>query len=157
MDTLKPTPKAAAPEQPKQLKTPPAAVESAAVDPERPKTTAAPAATAQPSGDVDIAELWQQTLDEIKRQYNTLYGIARMAKPELTGSSLKLTFTFAFHQKRINETKNRKIFADVLERLYGAPLEIVCVVADKTESADVPKPDVATISNIFGGAELLES
>ncbi len=119
-------------------------------------------ATDQPPADtaaIDIADLWQQTLDQIKQQYNTLYGIARMAKPEFDGRKLTLAFKFAFHQKRINEAKNRKIFADVIERLYGAPIEIVCIVAQTAEGGLVPaaKPDVSAISNIFGGAELLES
>lgn len=104
----------------------------------------------------DITGLWQQALDEIKKQYNTLYGIARMARPELSGDTLTLTFKFAFHQKRLNEAKNRKLFADVIEHLYGQPLNIVCVVGDTTMT-EATKPDVSTISNIFGGAELLES
>lgn len=104
----------------------------------------------------DITQLWQQALDEIKKQYNTLYGIARMARPELSGDTLTLSFKFAFHQKRLNEAKNRKLFADVIERLYGGPLNIVCVVGE-TSPAEAAKPDVSTISNIFGGAELLES
>ncbi len=109
-----------------------------------------------PSGTVDSSELWQQALDEIKKQYNTLYGIARMAKPEFDGQRLTLVFKFAFHQKRMNEAKNRKIFGDVMEQLSGAPIEIVCVVA---EGADISKSSgshISTISNIFGGAELLE-
>jgi len=108
----------------------------------------------------DVIELWQKTLDQIKNQYNTLYGIARMAKPQLEGTKLTLGFKFAFHQKRVNEPKNRKIFADVAERLYGSPLEIVCVLIESDTSAaaapDEPA-DVSAISNIFGGAELLES
>jgi DNA polymerase-3 subunit gamma/tau len=109
----------------------------------------------------DITELWQQTLEEIKRQYNTLYGIARMARPGFDGDKLTLAFKFAFHQKRLQEAKNRKIFADVFERLYGQPVEIVCVVAEAGDGGVAGQgatgtPDVATISNIFGGAELLQ-
>lgn len=104
----------------------------------------------------DAAELWQQALDEIKKQYNTLYGIARMAQPEFDGEKLTLAFKFAFHQKRINEAKNRKLFADVVSRLYGSPVEIFCVVAEPAEAV-TKQPDVSAISNIFGGAELLES
>lgn len=103
---------------------------------------------------VDITEIWQQALDEIKKQYNTLYGIARMARTEFDGDQLTLAFKFAFHQKRVNEAKNRKIFADIMERLYGRPVEIVCVVAEPAQT-EADKADVATISNIFGGAELL--
>ncbi|HSX30641.1 MAG TPA: DNA polymerase III subunit gamma/tau [Candidatus Saccharimonadales bacterium] len=101
----------------------------------------------------DITELWQQALDEIKKQYNTLYGIARMAHPSLDGNRLTLLFKFAFHQKRMSEAKNRKIFADIMERLHGRPLEISCVVGE----AEASTADMSAISNIFGGAELLES
>jgi DNA polymerase-3 subunit gamma/tau len=117
-------------------------------------------APAKPANLTDVTELWQQTLDEIKKQYNTLYGIARMARPEFDGHQLTLIMKFAFHQKRLNEAKNRKIFADVIERLYGQPVEIVCVTAEPGAAAapaETGKPDVSAISNIFGGAELLES
>jgi len=117
---------------------------------DQPDEAAAPAESL-----TDVTELWQATLNEIKKQYNTLYGIARMAEPTFDGRKLTLAFKFAFHQKRLNEAKNRKIFADVAERLHGAPIEIVCTVAAPSDSAS--KPDVAAISNIFGGAELIES
>lgn len=120
-----------------------------------PVPVAAPAASAITTA--DITELWQQALEEIKKQYNTLYGIARMAKPVLTDGTLTLAFKFPFHQKRVNEPKNRQIFAELMERLYGSPLEILCVVAEESDSITAPTPDVAAISNIFGGAELLES
>lgn len=106
---------------------------------------------------LDATELWQQTLDIIKKQYNTLYGIARMAKPEFNGQQLTLSLKFAFHQKRINEAKNRKIISDAFEQIYGQPVEIVCVIAEPSATDSAVKPDVSAISNIFGGAELLES
>jgi hypothetical protein len=115
------------------------------------ETTEAPA----PAATEDIADLWKQTLDEIKKQYNTLYGIARMAQPTFDGQTLTLSFKFAFHQKRINEVKNRKIFADVATRLHGKPVQIVCIIAGPDDEPTA-KPDVAAISNIFGGAELLQ-
>lgn len=146
--TLKATPKATAASAPQAIPTPSA--------------SAAPTVTAATFDATtgDVIELWQKSLDAIKSQYNTLYGIARMAKPQLEGSRLILGFKFAFHQKRVNEPKNRKIFADVVERLYGSPLEISCVLiesdAPAAEAAAAPA-DVSAISNIFGGAELLES
>jgi DNA polymerase-3 subunit gamma/tau len=127
------------------------------IEPPEPEIPAAPARTVVgPLSDMELGDLWQQTLNEIKKQYNTLYGIARMAKPEFDGAMLRLGFKFAFHQKRINEAKNRKIFADIFTRLYGAPVEITCTVIEHDTIA-TPAPDVAAVSNIFGGAELLES
>ncbi len=128
-----------------------------ATDSEEPDAPAAPAAaTPAPtvSTDVDATELWHQALEAIKKQYNTLYGIARMAHPTFDGATLTLEFKFAFHQKRVSEAKNRKIFGDIVEKLYGKPVQIVCVTAPAAEPQ--PKPDVGTIAGIFGGAELLE-
>jgi len=114
---------------------------------------AAPAAPAEPI--TDVTELWQETLNEIKKQYNTLYGIARTAIPELRGDHLTIKCKFAFHQKRLNEVKSKQIFGEVIERLRGQPVEISCTVAEK--DAGAAPADVSAISNIFGGAELLES
>ena len=104
---------------------------------------------------MDAEQLWHQALEAIKKQYNTLYGIARMARPEFDGNTLTLEFKFAFHQKRLSEAKNRKIFGDVVEKLYGKPVQIVCVTASGTAAAP-PKPDVSVVAGIFGGAEVLE-
>ncbi len=114
----------------------------------------ASAKLAQPAVEVDVTDLWHQVLEDIKKQYNTLYGIARMAQPTFNGSQLTLAFKFSFHQKRMNEVKNRQIFADTASRLYGSPVEIICIITEP----DIPvpaQPDVTAISNIFGGAELL--
>lgn len=116
---------------------------------------APPPDTPPQTATADAAELWQQALEAIKKQYNTLYGIARMAQPEFDGQRLTLAFKFAFHQKRINEARNRKILSDVIEQLHGQPVEIVCITVAAPSSAG--KPNISAISNVFGGAELLES
>jgi len=159
------TPAQPAPSQPsKSGKTPPeepmqsenkAPISSAeALEASPSDTTAEQAAATKPSETIDVTELWHQVLEDIKGQYNTLYGIARMAQPTFDGSQLTLAFKFGFHQKRLNEVKNRQIFADAAERRYGSPIEITCIVAEPAEAPSA-KPDVAAISNIFGGAELL--
>lgn len=131
------------------------------VTPSEPPASTAPASAPAASGDTlseaELKDLWQQTLDDIKKQYNTLYGIARMATPSLEGNNLTISLRFAFHQKRINEVKNRQILSDVFNRLSGRQVELFCVVAEKPAASGRAAPDVAAISNIFGGAELLES
>lgn len=120
--------------------------------PTKPKSAAK--TSAQVHADTDANELWQHVLEEIKKQHNTLYGIARMAKPTLEGEQFTLALKFAFHQRRLNEAKNRKLLGDMLERLSGRTFEIVCVIDDSAVAVET-RPDVSTISNIFGGAELL--
>lgn len=117
---------------------------------------------------IDITpDVWQQTLEAIKTKHNTLYGVARMAKATVNEEGITLCFKFAFHQKRINESKNKQILADVIEEITGKPIKINCTVdkhmdaepapqaaAPKTKPADSASID--TISNIFGSAEVIE-
>lgn len=112
--------------------------------------------------------IWPDILNALKQQYNTLYGIARMAQPNFTDDTLQLAFSFAFHQKRINEAKNRQIVADIVHDITSQSVQIECIV-DKnaappklvvpaSEPPQKPKTsNLSTISNIFGGGELLES
>ncbi len=110
-------------------------------------------------------EVWQQVLQAIKRQHTTLYGIARMAVPEFKDGELILRFAFPFHQKRLNEEKNRGLISELVQKQTGQNVAIICIV-DKT-SVPLKPPAVPpqeslsdpldSISNIFGSAEVLES
>ena len=115
------------------------------------------------------ADDWPKILKALKSRHNTLYGVARMAQPEFTDGTLKLHFGFSFHQKRLNEAKNRQILTEIVQQATGRAVTVECLV-DKTATAPrptvpaTPDPptintanDLVTISNIFGGGELLES
>jgi DNA polymerase-3 subunit gamma/tau len=116
--------------------------------------------------------IWPDILGALKKQYNTLYGVMRMAVPEFSEGKLLLRFKFAFHQKRMNEAKHRKIVSDIITELTGETIVIECVHDKDAELSEAPsikngagvvpprhQPDesLAAISNIFGGGELLES
>jgi DNA polymerase-3 subunit gamma/tau len=117
------------------------------------------------------ATLWPEILNSLKSQYNTLYGVMRMAVPEFTPGTLTLRFKFAFHQKRMNEAKHRKIVGDIITNLSGQAIAINCVYDKEATLSDSPlstpaapqpaPPETAAslsaISNIFGGGELIES
>lgn len=116
---------------------------------------------------VEVADdtVWPTVLQTLKQRHNTLYGVVRMAQPTFNDDGLKLTFQFAFHQKRLNESANRKLLAAIIEELTGKTIAIECVF-DKTVTVPattlvvVPEAepaDISAISNIFGGGELLES
>lgn len=119
---------------------------------------------------IDIAQ-WQAVLEALKKRYNTLYGIMRMAQPKFAPGKIDLSFGFAFHQKRANDAKNKKLLVAVLQDVTGQHVTIDChydknvtppspVAAAQAEAAPKPSgsdPALDTISNIFGGGELLES
>jgi DNA polymerase-3 subunit gamma/tau len=116
-------------------------------------------------------DVWPDILQALKQQHNTLYSVVRMAQPDFSeAGTLKLAFAFAFHQKRLNENANRQKLADIIHELTGQTVKIDClydktaappklsVPSDKATPDDLPdNADLTAISNIFGGAELLES
>jgi len=110
---------------------------------------------------------WQLVLESLKKQYNTLYGIIRMAQPEFRPGKVTLTFGYAFHQKRAADAKNKKIIAATLEEVTGEHFSIECRF-DKTVTPPAPVPTAAipadptvttpvlgAISAVFGGGEVL--
>lgn len=111
--------------------------------------------------------LWQNVLDMLKKRYNTLYGVARMAEPRAENGVLILAFPFAFHQKRLSEEKNTKIISDILAEVSGKAIQFKNEIKSKedkqskstTENSEPTKPDSATlqaVTDIFGGGEVLE-
>lgn len=112
--------------------------------------------------------LWPEVLKALKKRHNTLYGVVRMAEPSFDNTELTLLFAFAFHQKRISEPSSRQLLSDIIHELTGQAVTITCQVkpASKLKTATSKAPAVAkteveaplsTVSNIFGGGELLES
>jgi DNA polymerase-3 subunit gamma/tau len=107
-------------------------------------------------------EAWHAVLDIIRPTHNTLYSILRVAKPVWEEDKITIGFQFPFHQKKMIETGNNEIVSQAIKDVIHKRLTIVCVVDDSIVSA--PKEEdvqdespIDNISNIFGGAELLES
>lgn len=108
--------------------------------------------------------IWNDVLGVIKSHHNTLYGVVRMAVPVMADDTVTLKFKFAFHQKKINDAKPKQLIAQAIQDLTGKQVVVQCIVA-ADESVAAPKvvapkpasPGLETVSNIFGGAEVLES
>ncbi len=113
----------------------------------------------------DLNTAWDAVLQAVKKKYNTLYGVLRMAQPSQTDAGVVLECQFAFHQKRLKEAKNKQIVTELLSEQLGKPVAVSCVVKTtatkpapvKTVSAPAEADSLQTISNIFGAAEVLES
>lgn len=122
---------------------------------------------------------WADILAAIKKKHNTLYGIVRTTRPRFEPGSITLECGFAFHQKKLNEKATKSTLAEIIQSATGHTVKISCVVGEapnpdlapsappelppaeeKVHTVATPaKPataEVKTISNIFGGAELLE-
>jgi hypothetical protein len=80
-----------------------------------------------------------------------------MATPDLSGDTLTLGLNFAFHQKRLSEPRNIAIITKLTESIRQKPTTIRCIMAGPGPQKTVANDAITNISNIFGGAELLES
>lgn len=116
--------------------------------------------------DSEPSELWQETLAQLKKQNNTLYSIARVARVEVSGNTLSVMFKFPFHFKRMNDEKNKRVLSQVIKDLGHDNMLIQISLASDEPYADLPAPaanqsaksqDLSTINNIFGDSEVLES
>jgi hypothetical protein len=129
---------------------------------------------------------WPKVLTAVKQNHNTLYSIARAASPHFEPGVVTLECAYAFHQKKLNEKATKKTLADIIQSVTGQTVRVVSVkggapdtandlppelppVGEKIHTVAAPdKPqaarqteapptqEVKAISNIFGGAELLE-
>lgn len=113
---------------------------------------------------------WPKIIEATKDKAASLYTALRLAEPRLDNGTLTLAFQFPLHQKKVVRAESIDIVGSVIEEVSGVKLTIKCIV-DKTATPTmlapepvVPKniPDdseipMTTISDIFGGAEVLES
>lgn len=160
----------------------PAIARKRAAQPEpepEPEEEVAAEATPVATGTLDQSS-WLDILAAVKQQHNTLYSIVRATRPHFAPGKLTLECGFAFHQKKLNEKPTKKTLADTVQSVTGQSVVITCVLGDALDPnealvipaqlppaeekvhtvAAAPKKeteDVKNISNIFGGAELLES
>lgn len=152
----------------------PSAFRSKAAEPEPAAATPA----ANNTGAAVDEQSWASVLARLKQSHNTLFSIARMAQAAFEPDAITLAFQHGFHQKRLNEKRNKELLAAIVQEVTGQTPRIICVVSDTPAGptpaqAAAPPPTVqpepitpptaaaadplSTVSNIFAGAELLES
>jgi hypothetical protein len=167
----KPVPKPASPKpEPEAAESKKEAVEGAPkpISASKPEPVAAVAVEATPSVSRALDDtVWPEVLNSIKKQYNTLYGVLRMAHPIFGEDEVELQLKFAFHQKRLNEVKNRKIIADFIREVTGRNISVKCTVnkdavpaaSSAVTASGIPQTpaELNSITDIFGGGEVLNS
>ncbi len=115
---------------------------------------------------------WDDVLLALKGHHNTLYGVLKMSQATLRDDSVDITFRFAFHEKQFLQSKHTSVLKNILKERSGKDFSITTNVnsAQQTPSTPSPQPsqpqsqpqsgkketEIANVSNIFSGAELLE-
>lgn len=122
--------------------------------PAKPEPTPQEVTAIEPLG----SDLWEEILNKLKKQNNTLYGIARMAEAEHTEQNLVVRFKFAFHYKQLSQPKNKAIVMGIMEALGQKHIVLDITLNDGKSAAGEPKKnDISNITDIFGSGEVLES
>lgn len=121
-------------------------------------------------------DAWELILNAVKQKHNTLYSLINSAQPHFEPGKITLEFSYVFHQKRLNESRNKEILTTIIQGVTGALMQIECILGQGKPQITTPpslppadgeivhdaKPEPAasavnTVSDIFGGAELLEA
>lgn len=106
---------------------------------------------------------WNEVLKVLKTKHNTLYGVLRMADTKVETDKITLIFQFEFHKKQLHQAKNLATLRAIVDEQLGKGYKIESEVIKKLIKSQTPKPitapddSLSSVSNIFGGAELLES
>lgn len=128
---------------------------------------------------------WAQVLGAVKAKHNTLFSIVRVTTPHFEPGIVTLECGYAFHQKRLNENRNKTMLTTIIKEATGHTVRLQCIVGDIAVPDDIsitptlpsgdeqihtvvaPAPSnpaaapsnetLQNVSNIFGGAELLQS
>ena len=151
---------------------PPAPPPQAVLTPRIPDTAPVTLEVARPvAGGEFVTVVWPAILDDVKKSHSTLYSLLRMGLPSVEDDTLTIAFRFPFHQKQLQQAKNQQKLAETIAKHHAAGYKITVVLSPDLvgpmpaadQDQDEPEPTTAqnselnTISNIFGGGELLES
>ena len=132
-------------------------------EPEPSKTT--PKKPSEKLPDIEVDKLWADTLEKIKGEHNTLYGILRMADFSIKSpQEVSLAFQFPFHMKRAAEARHAAVITKTLKLISGKDYAIQFIKrtieapkVEKVEKTTIKKEGTAldTVRYVFGEAELL--
>ncbi len=119
------------------------------------------------------ADWWDEVLHTVKQANNTLYGILRMAQTAIDNDTLHLSFGFGFHKKKIDDATTQAKLRDAIKSVTGKSYKILtfhdpelskqrkespeATAPEKLPKASESNEELDSITNIFGGAEVLES
>jgi DNA polymerase-3 subunit gamma/tau len=145
---------------------PPSNVETAQPEPvvesDQPPPVAAKQSSKKPAATADFnLDMWDELIDRAKRQAASIYTALRLAKPNLENSVLTLSFQFPLHQKKLELVKNKELLSQIISEICGDSVSIKTELVQNSavqEILEAEKPaHLGAISNIFGGAEVLEA
>ena len=88
----------------------------------------------------EIKQKWNQLLNELRKYNHSLALTLRVSEIlSLEADVLTLGFGYRFHLDLVWERKNKIIIEEALEKTFGSPLKIKCVVQEELRTKIAPK------------------
>lgn len=114
--------------------------------------------------DISSLEWWDDVLKNIKSINNTLHGVLRMAQVSINEDTIIMSFKFAFHKNKISDPETQSKIHEVIKNVTGKSFTIKSVhdkdVDNQTKNQNNPDKNtgsISSITNVFGGGEVLET
>ena len=76
-------------------------------------------------------EVWKEILSRVKPINTSIEALLRAARPvNFDGGTLTLDVFYRFHKERLEDGRHRKILEEVIGAVLGAPIRVVCTLAE---------------------------
>jgi DNA polymerase-3 subunit gamma/tau len=122
----------------------PEAPSAKADEPSSPPGPSVPSGSPSAAITVDqIADLWMQIRRDVKAMNRRIDALLSAADPvSVTGDLITLSSPYPFHQDKLNTDEVRLVIEDVISRLVGRPVRIICNPRDAalSSAADMASP-----------------
>lgn len=76
-------------------------------------------------------EVWKEILSRVRPINTSIEALLRAARPaNFDGGTLTLDVFYRFHKERLEDSRHRKILEEVVGGVLGAPIRVVCTLAE---------------------------
>ncbi|TEU02206.1 DNA polymerase III subunit gamma/tau, partial [Candidatus Woesebacteria bacterium] len=76
-------------------------------------------------------EVWKEILSKVRPINTSIEALLRAARPaNFDGGTLTLDVFYRFHKERLEDSRHRKILEEVIGAVLGAPIRVVCTLAE---------------------------
>lgn len=112
----------------------------------------------------DILSTWQKILEALKKKHNPLYTLLRVSAPSISDDTLTLSFSFAFHKKKLEDPKYKALLAETVFEITNKNVAIESVVdKNKAGSAGKNQPSdpahasqISAVRDMMGGGDIVD-
>ncbi|WKZ25660.1 MAG: hypothetical protein QY322_04775 [bacterium] len=93
---------------------------------------------------------WGKILSEIRPVSISIEGLLRNSKPlDFDGKKLKIEVSYKFHKDKLEETKNKKLLEDCMEKIFQNRVVVECLVISqptKVGLTNSPNENIMTVA-----------